>query len=214
MKEMYLFFFILIHYLIKAAIITPITVGLGELTNLNTATNDDTYFYMTVNPGKYGVLFFYLSDSNYNLLEVKVHLTRDFPKSTTIDKNKFSVSKPYKEKVDKDPKEFYYKYAIGEEYYGGEKYLLVYYSGKNSAGTLKARSSFDDLYSLNNAKLSSLHIILIVAGCIIFIGILSTVLVCICKKRKENYDIGGIDARPLVRDTTTSTTSRNLMTIN
>jgi hypothetical protein len=122
-------------------------------------------------------------------------------------------SKHSKEIEDKkEYKEYYYKYSFGEETWGKEKYLVVKYKGENSSGSLKARSSFDDLYKLNHSKLTSLHIVLIVAGCIIFIGIVSTVLVCVCKKRKNtNVNLGTIDPSPLVRDTTASA---NLMTIN
>ena len=59
MKEMFLFIFFLIPYLIKAIIIQPVTVGYSEITDLKTTILEDTYFYMYVTPQKYGNLFFF-----------------------------------------------------------------------------------------------------------------------------------------------------------
>ena len=215
MKEMFLFIFFLIPYLIKAIIIQPVIVGYSEITDLKTTILEETYFYMQVNPQKYGNLFFFLNDTQYNLAEkeIKYYVSLSTVNETLINKVKdqFRTIKHYKDKVGKDYTEYYYKYSLGPDYWGKEKFLVIKYNGKYSSGSLKVRSSFDDLYDLYNKKLTSLHIVLIVAGCIIFVGILSTVLVCVLKKKKQNVDLGTIDPRPLVRDTTAST---NLMTIN
>ena len=215
MKEMFLFIFFLIPYLIKAIIIQPVTVGYSEITDLKTTILEDTYFYMYVTPQKYGNLFFFLNDTQYSLTEkeIKYYVSLSTVNETLINKVKdqFRTIEHYKDKVGKGYTEYYYRYSMGPEFWGKDKYLVIKYKGENSSGSLKVRSSFDDLYDLYNKKLTSLHIVLIVAGCIIFVGILSTVLVCVCKKKKQNVDLGTIDPRPLVRDTTAST---NLMTIN
>ena len=213
MKEMFLFIFFLFPYLIKAIIIQPVTVGYSEITDLKTTILEETYFYMQVTPQKYGNLFFFLNDTQYNLTETKYYVSLSTVNETLINKVKdqFRTIEHYKDKVGKDYTEYYYRYSMGPEFWGKDKYLVIKYKGENSSGSLKVRSSFDDLYDLYNKKLTSLHIVLIVAGCIIFVGILSTVLVCVLKKKKQNVDLGTIDPRPLVRDTTAST---NLMTIN
>jgi hypothetical protein len=215
MKEMFLFIFFLIPYLIKAIIIQPVTVGYSEITDLKTTILEETYFYMQVTPQKYGNLFFFLNDTQYSLTEkeIKYYVSLSTVNETLINKVKdqFRTIEHYKDKVGKSYKEYYYRYSMGPEFWGKDKYLVIKYKGENSSGSLKVRSSFDDLYDLYNKKLTSLHIVLIVAGCIIFVGILSTVLVCVLKKKKQNVDLGTIDPRPLVRDTTAST---NLMTIN
>ena len=215
MKEMFLFIFFLFPYLIKAIIIQPVSVGYSEITDLKTTILEETYFYMQVNPQKYGNLFFFLNDTQYSLTEkeIKYYVSLSTVNETLINKVKdqFRTIEHYKDKVGKDYTEYYYRYSMGPEFWGKDKYLVIKYKGENSSGSLKVRSSFDDLYDLYNKKLTSLHIVLIVAGCIIFVGILSTVLVCVLKKKKQNVDLGTIDPRPLVRDTTAST---NLMTIN
>ena len=215
MKEMFLFIFFLFPYLIKAIIIQSVTVGYSEITDLKTTILEDTYFYMHVTPQKYGNLFFFLNDTQYSLTEkeIKYYVSLSTVNETLINKVKaqFRTIEHYKDKVGKGYTEYYYKYSMGPEFWGKDKYLVIKYKGENSSGSLKVRSSFDDLYDLYNKKLTSLHIVLIVAGCIIFVGILSTVLVCVLKKKKQNVDLGTIDPRPLVRDTTAST---NLMTIN
>jgi len=214
MKEKFLFLFFLIPNLIKAIIITPIIVGDDVMTNLDTTILDDTYFYMAVTPQKFGNLYFFLNDTKYSLTEILYYPSMSKPDAALINRvtSSFRTIVHYKIEDKKEYKEYYYKYSFGEETWGKEKYLVVKYKGENSSGSLKARSSFDDLYNLNHSKLTSLHIVLIVAGCIIFIGILSTVLVCVCKKRKQtNVNLGTIDPSPLVRDTTASA---NLMTIN
>ena len=215
MKEMFLFIFFLFPYLIKAIIIQRVSVGYSEITDLKTTILEETYFYMQVTPQKYGNLFFFLNDTQYNLAEkeIKYYVSLSTVNETLINKVKdqFRTIEHYKDKVGKDYTEYYYRYSMGPEFWGKDKYLVIKYKGENSSGSLKVRSSFDDLYDLYNKKLTSLHIVLIVAGCIIFVGILSTVLVCVLKKKKQNVDLGTIDPRPLVRDTTAST---NLMTIN
>lgn len=214
MKGMFLFLIFLIPCLIKAVKIKSITVGLGDVTSLETTILEDTYFYMTVNPQKFGNLYFFLNDSQYFLTEVKYFPTMSKPNETLINdaSNNFRTINPYNKKEAKDYKEYYYKYSFDTETWGKEKFLVIKYKGENSSGSLKVRSSFDDLYSLYNSKLSSLHIVLIAAGCIIFIGILSTVLVCVCrKKKKTNVKVGTIDPSPLVRE---STCSASLKAIN
>ena len=214
MKEILLYLFFLIPYLIKSKEknVTEVIVGDSDMKNLNTSVLVDTYFYMGVTRQKYGPLYFFLNDTHYSLKPVQCYVSYVLPNSTNIDDSKFKPISTYKTKEGKDYKEYYYRYILGDETWGKEKALVVKYGGLNSAGSLQARSSFEDLYSLFNSKLTSLHIVLIVAGCIIFIGILATVLVCVCKKRKQSkVGLGTIDPRPLVRDTTASA---NLMTIN
>ena len=215
MKVMLLLLFVFIPCLIKGIVITPITIGSGELKDLNTTTDDETYFYMSVNREKIGPLFFFLSDSKYALSPIKGFLSKIHPNDTVIEnaKNRFFSVKHYQKKETNTSIDYYYNFTIGSDNYDVEKFLIIQYSGKNSAGTLKARSSFDDLYSLTTSKLTFLHIILIAAGGIIFIGILITVLVCVCKKKKKNDNDEriSITQQPLVRDTTTSTASANLI---
>ena len=213
MKEMFLFLFIFIPYLIKGMVITPVIIGSSELKDLSTTTEDETYFYMSVNREKYGPLFFFLSDSQYSISSIKGFLTRDNPNENVIKniKQRFFSIKHYNKKETSTSIDYYYNFTIGSDNYGYEKYVIIQYSGKNSSGKLKARSSFDDLYSLTTSKLTSLHIILIVAGGIIFIGILITVLVCVCNKKKKNNEKNNNIPHPLMRDTTTSTASANLI---
>jgi len=212
MKEM-LFLFIFIPYLIKGMVITPITIGSSELKDLSTNTDDKTYFYMSVNREKYGPLFFFLSDSQYSISSIKGFLTRDNPNENVIKniKQRFFSIKHYNKKETSTSIDYFYNFTIGMDNYGYEKYVVIQYSGKNSSGKLKARSSFDDLYSLTTSKLTSLHIVLIVAGGIIFIGILITVLVCVCNKKKKNNEKNNNIPHPLMRDTNTSSASANLI---
>jgi len=213
MKEMFVFLFIFIPYLIKGMVITPVTIGSSELKDLSTTTDDETYFYRPVNREKYGPLFFFISDSQYSISSIKGFLTRDNPNENVIKniKQRFFSIKHYNKKETNTSIDYFYNFTIGMDNYGYEKYVIIQYSGKNSSGKLKARSSFDDLYSLTTSKLTSLHIILIVAGGIIFIGILITVLVCVCNKKKKNNEKNNNIPHPLMRDTTTSTASANLI---
>ena len=213
MKEMILFSFFLVPYLIKAIKITSIEVGRAEVTSLDTTILEDTYFYMTVHPEKYGNLYFFLNDTYYLLTEVKFYPCMSTPNETLISSasNNFRTIDHYKTESGLGFKEYYYKYSFGEETWGKEKYLVIKYKGENSSGSLKVRSSFDDLYSLNHSTLSSLGIVLIAAGCIIFIGVLSTVLVFVFrKKKKTNVKVGTIDPSPLVRESTCSASLKGI----
>ena len=208
-----MFSFFLIPYLIKAMEIQPVIIGQGDLTDLKTSILDYSYFYMEVHPQKFGDLYFYLKDSKYFLTEVKYYLSTSKPNEDIIGNasDKFRNISHYNFKENKDDTEYYYKYTLGEETWGKEKFLVIKYIGRESTGKLQVRSSFDDLYKLNYSKLSSLHIILIAAGCIIFIGILATVLVIVCKKKKKTKEkMGTIDPSPLVRESTSSAILKNV----
>ena len=218
MKEMFLFLFVFIPLLVKGIVITPIIVGASELKNLNTTIGEPTYFYMYVHKEKYGPLYFLLSDSNYtiDIDVIEGFLSKVPPNATVIEGNKDKFSKlHYKQKKDMETSiDYFYNYTISGDDYGVDKYVIIHYTGKNSNGTLKARSSFEDLYILTTAKLTSLHIVLIIAGGLIFIGILTTVLVCVCKKKKKSEERVSNISAPLVRDTVASAASAKLITIN
>ena len=208
-----MFSFFLIPYLIKAMEIQPVIVGQGDLTDLKTSIFEYSYFYMEVHPQKFGDLYFFLKDSKYFLTEVKYYVAMSKPNEELIGNvsDQFRNISRYNFKENKDDTEYYYKYTFGGETWGKEKFLLIKYIGRESTGKLQVRSSFDDLYKLNYSKLSSLHIILIAAGCIIFIGILATVLVIVCKKKKKTKEkMGTIDPSPLVRESTSSAILKNV----
>ena len=213
MKGTLLFSFFLIPYLIKAIEIQAIEVGHADMTDLKTSIIEFSYFYMEVHPQKYGDLYFFLKDSKYFLNPIKYYVSMSKPNEDLIGNvsNQFRDISEYNTKKNKDDTEYYYKYTFGDETYDKEKFLVIQYKGKESTGTLKVRSSFDDLFKLNYSKLSSLHIILIAGGCIIFIGILATVLVVVCKKKpKSKEKLGTIDSSPLVRESTSSAILKNV----
>ena len=216
MKEMFLFLFVFIPLLVKGIVITPVIVGKSELINLNTTIGEPTYFYMYVHKEKYGPLYFLLSDSNYTIDVIEGFLSKVPPNATVIEGNKDKFSKiHYKQKKDMETSiDYFYNFTISGDDYGVDKYVIIHYTGKNSNGTLKARSSFEDLYILTTAKLTSLHIVLIIAGGLIFIGILTTGLVCVFKKKKKSEERVSNISAPLVRDTVASAASAKLITIN
>ena len=119
MKEMFLFLFIFIPYLIKGIVITPVTIGSSELKDLSTTTDDETYFYMSVNREKYGPLFFFLSDSQYSISSIKGFLTRDNPNENVIKniKQRFFSIKHYNKKETNTSIDYFSTHILTLRYY-------------------------------------------------------------------------------------------------
>ena len=194
-------FFFLISYSNCANIITEIIIDSEAMTPLNTSLNDTTYFYMTLEKSDIaGVVYFYITDKNYNLSydNIQVCYTTSKPtEDSTLSDCEWKGLSPY-EKTDSNPKEYFYKYNYIPHIYS--RYLIAKYYGQNSEGELKAQSSLTDIYQKIKEKvkdiihgaLSVLAIIGIVIGSLvglcIFCAIIAGIISCCIGEKNIKID--------------------------
>ena len=178
-----IFLVVLLSSLSYAYIVERVPIDDGSTTSLSTSTSDNTYFYMEKNRYQ-SYIYFYLKDDDFGLDygNVRCCYTNTYPPSK-IDFNKCEeivTLTLYKTVTESDVCYYLYKFYSSSNY----NYVVIYYSGRYSSGSLEVQASYSDINSiLENiigAALSVVAIVFIVIGSIIGLSIIITIIVCCC----------------------------------
>lgn len=164
--------------------IDNITVGSNYTTNLTTIEYKDHYFYMNITNKGYQFLYFILEVNN-QVLDLPIHYCKTYnsPENylPTILQCSFHPLNYYQSKSSNGEMKYYYKVAIYDVNppFG---FFLFRYSAL-TYGKVLLRSYYIDPYV---PPISTVGIVFIVIGSVVFVGIIIFVIIYFYKKRKAS----------------------------
>lgn len=153
-----------------------------SLTTLSTSSKSN-YFYLEKSDYDYSDIYLYFQDYSFYMdsYNLKICYTDNFPNTDMINTCSWTYKSPYYTYSSYSYSEYYYS-LTKKSYY----YIIVNYQGSSTYGSLYAESSDNDLANLVDAVISTVALVFIIIGSIIFFGIVITVIVfcCLCARKR------------------------------
>ena len=193
MKE--IFFLLLLIF--PCSIKTYIKKVLNQEINLDTNIGEN-YFFIPASNFNHKIVYFYLFDTSYGLSNVNYCIVKDdLTYKQKINCN-FKSIYPYRTYTNGKTKENYYKVTLDPSIIFDQS-IGIRYTGTNTISNLTAKASYSDLCtrpdpssssnssssSSSSKKLSTVAIVFIVIGSVIFATVIIGLICYACKRRAD-----------------------------
>ena len=156
-----------------------IPVNSYDKTKISTFTDTDNYFYMKIGNPSHDYLYFNFINSDSTFDKTIYFCQTDNNPEYDSPSCSFRPIDRYGQNYTYNNYENYYKADIRT--YSGEYIIVKFqYNSKSSYPTLYLKSSYNDFY---HKPLSTVAIVLIVIGSVVFVGIIIIIIHCCYKKR-------------------------------